>query len=121
MLDLLEQKLVKAERHASRQKKRYWALRRKVIQYLGGGCMYCGDFIEENLEIHHVEPLLESPKQKGGGRGSRGGAARIREWKLILAGKLEAHLCCKRCHQEIEHAPGTPNSISNLRKGAGHE
>lgn len=113
MLDDLEKKLHTAERHAKNERRRYWRKRRAVIAYLGGGCCICGDFIESHLEIHHTHPKQSSPK--GHWRGCRGGAARMRDLDLILAGKLDAKLYCKHHHKEEGHPTGTPMDTTALR------
>jgi hypothetical protein len=111
-MELLDKKLHQAKINADYQKDRYWTLRLKVIAYLGGKCSECEESNVSNLEIHHDPPLVWSVKRRGFTRGLRSGEARIREWRLILAGKLEAKLLCKKHHIEIEHN-GNTNALKN--------
>ena len=106
-IERLDAKLAKAKRNADYQKRRYWRERNLTIEYLGGKCGYCEGTSIDNLEIHHVNPLLSSVKRTGLPREGRSGEARIRDWRLIRAGKLEAKLVCHKCHYEIEHHGNT--------------
>lgn len=106
-LERLAKKMKHAKQCADYNRKRYWDLRRKVIAYLGEGCKHCGDFDPTHLEIHHIHPLDNSVKENGRRPGSRSGESRIKEWRSILAGTLEARLVCTRCHVEEEHGGNT--------------
>ena len=93
----LNSKLRYIETRKRSDKRRYWKVRMEVIEYLGGKCA-CGESDIEQLEIHHITPLLKKP---------RPGGERIQEWRRIIAGVVPAKLCCHKCHIDVEHEMNT--------------
>lgn len=104
----LNSKLRRAKKHAETEKRRYWKVRNEVISYLGGRCPCCGETNSSKLEIHHDPPRLT-----GGYKGCNG-AAIIREWKDIMAGKVRAKLCCHEYHIKVEHN-GNTNELKKIK------
>ena len=101
-------KAKKARVAAAQQKERYWKLRMEVIAFLGGKCS-CGCTDITVLEIHHVNPTL-----KGGYKQCTGWQI-MKEWKMILEGKVEAKLRCHDCHINGEHH-GNPCELKKVKK-----
>jgi hypothetical protein len=110
-LDALQVKLDRAKADAVRHKRMYWKVRLAVIAYLGGKCFWCGETDIARLEVHHRIPTLRGGWKKIEG----GGWAIIREWKAIMAGTIEARLCCKDCHVPCEHE-GNTNALKKVKK-----
>lgn len=113
MLDMqrLQAKLNRAKADADRHKRMYWKVRLAVIAYLGGKCFWCLETDITKLEVHHKTPTLKGGWKKVEG----GGWAIIREWKAIMAGEIEARLCCKECHVLHEH-DGNTNALKKVKK-----
>ena len=81
--------------HATYQREYVRRIRQKVLDLLGGKCVYCGCDVFEALEINHIN---------GGGRKSRklGNRYFSKSWHLaILKGTLkrdDLELTCRVCN-----------------------
>jgi hypothetical protein len=115
-LDALQVKLDRAKADAVRHKRMYWKVRLAVIAHLGGKCFWCDETDITKLEVHHTVPTL-----RGGWKKIEGGGWYImKEWKAIIEGKIEARLCCKKCHVDHEH-DGNTNALKIVKKEIQHE
>ena len=92
---ILEQKREYNQEHREKQieykRKRYQACKNKLIEKLGGKCIYCGCNIPEALEINHIN---------GGGHSEYREKGAYRIYREILGGiyPYPTELVCKVCN-----------------------
>lgn len=88
---------------------RRFALREKIINYMGGQCAKCGYArCYGVLHPHHLEPTTKEFKLSG---------AHSRSWKKITEEMDKCILLCANCHFEDHHpchlygCPGTVEGV----------
>lgn len=90
------------------QRRRNYLLRLKVIKYLGGKCVGCGETDWRVLQTNHIN---------GGGRKESYKKGCVGIWKEIVNGEREGDfdLRCANCNVRYEYEKGRRNDPSRSR------
>jgi hypothetical protein len=82
----------------ARKREERWALKRRIVEYLGGACVRCGVTPEKlghvaAFDCHHVDPTTKRFNVCGN---------HSRSWESIRAELDKCELLCACCHRIVE-------------------